>query len=66
MVSGEFFIAAALAVGIAVPVATVMEVAHPPADLERYEMRSDCLIGDAVITKCLFDTKAERIVGSKP
>ena len=66
MVSGEFFIAAAVAVGIAVPVATVIEVTHPPADMGRYEMRTDCAVGEAVIARCLFDTQSDRVVGGKP
>lgn len=66
MVSGEFFIAAAVAVGIAVPVATVIEVTHPPADMGRYEMRTDCMIGEAVIARCLFDAEANRVLGGKP
>lgn len=67
MFQGEFIVASAIAVGIVVPIGTLIEVTHPPADLARYEIRSNCVISEGVeIPRCMYDTKLEQVVGGKP
>mgnify|MGYP005723002451 CR=1 FL=1 len=66
MIPGEFLVATAVAVGITVPVATVIEVTHPPVDMARYEMRVDCEVGDVVLERCLFDVEKGEVLGGKP
>ena len=66
MIPAEFLIVSAMTVGITVPIATVIEASHPPADMTRYEMRRDCVEGKTIIDVCLFDTGKNEVVGGKP
>lgn len=66
MIPGEMLLAGAVAVGITIPVATVIEVSHPPADMDRYVMMTDCEVGGGVLPTCLVDSKTGEILGGQP
>lgn len=66
MIPGEILVATALAVGTTVPVAAVIEVAHPDVDMSRYEVRENCQVGGAIIERCLFDVTKGEVIGGKP
>lgn len=65
MIPPEFLVSTVAAVGITIPVATIIEFSHPPADMTSYEVRANCEVGDAVLERCLFDVKTGTVVGSK-
>ena len=66
VIPAEFFVVAVMTVGITVPIATAIEMSHPPSAMSRYEMRKDCKVGDQVLDVCVYDMSAKRVVGAQP
>lgn len=66
VIPAEFLVVAVMTVGITVPIATAIEMSHPPSAMSRYEMRKDCTFGNKTLDVCVYDISAKRVVGAQP
>lgn len=62
----ELILTGGIALGIAVPMTAAIEAGREPADMSRYEMRSDCQVDKDIVDRCIVDVETGWALGVEP
>ncbi len=62
----ELILTGGIALGIAVPMTAAIESGREPADMSRYEFRSNCQVGKVKVDSCIYDREEEKTIGVAP
>lgn len=62
----ELILTGGIALGIAVPITAAIESGREPADMTRYEFRSNCQVGKVKVDSCVFDRVENKTIGVEP